>query len=439
MITLSHFQARRQKVFEQMTDNSMAVLFAAPMQYRNSDTEQPYRQDSHFYYLTGFDESAAIAVLLKKGAQCRFILFCQDKDPTAEMWTGSRVGVNGAKEYGADLAYPIGETPKRFPELLLDIENLYYLVNAAPHLDQKLFSWLKNVPKKSRSSSNTPHKFIDLSAILNEMRLIKSTEEITLMRRAAEISVSAHIAAMQNCKPGMNEYNLEAILLHEFYRMGSRHVAYSSIVAAGNNACTLHYTRNQDLLKDKQLVLIDAGAEFENYAADITRTFPINGKFTSDQQAIYELVLASQTAAIDLVAPGVKWEEIQQKIIQVLVAGLIDLKILKGNLQDLIDQKAYEPFYMHNSGHWLGMDVHDVGDYKVKGQSRPLVPGMVFTIEPGLYFAENNAHVPEKWRGIGVRIEDDILTTSTGKEVLTNHAPKKVNAIEELMRKGNIS
>jgi Xaa-Pro aminopeptidase len=267
------------------------------------------------------------------------------------------------------------------------------------------------------------------------MRLLKNPEELESIKRACGISVAAHVKAMRDVKPGMVEYELEAILLHEFYRRGSRYPAYPSIVAGGKNACVLHYTRNDAVLEDNQLVLIDAGAEFDNYAADITRTFPVNGKFTASQQAIYELVLAAQLAAIESIKPGLLWTDIQQTILKIMVAGLVDLKILRGSVDSLIEQKAYFPFYMHNSGHWLGMDVHDVGDYKVKDAWRKLSPHMVFTIEPGLYFSPEYTKVPEQWRGIGVRIEDDILVTPMGSEVLTQGVPKSVTEIEKLVGK----
>lgn len=432
---LSQFKMRRKQVFNQMPDNSVALIAAAPIQYRNSDAEHPFRQDSHFYYLTGFDESFAIAVLLKKGTQNRYILFCQDRDPQAEQWTGPRVGIQGACErYGADEAYSVSEAAIRFPELFLGQTSVYYIINNNPAFDKKLFTWISALRKKSRSGVAIPYKFVDLRTIIDEQRLIKSEEELKSLQKACDISSMAHIKAMQNCKVGMYEYELEAILLHEFYRQGSRHPAYTSIVGAGKNACVLHYINNNALIENNDLVLIDAGAEYDFYAADITRTFPANGKFTKEQQAIYELVLAAQLAAIDAIEPNVTWDVMQNEILNVLVTGLVDLKILKGEPKTLIEEKAYLPFYMHNSGHWLGMDVHDVGEYKVNGQWRKLVPGMVFTVEPGLYISKDNTQVAEKWRAIGVRIEDDVLVSEKGVSVLTQSVPKKVNEIERLMQ-----
>ncbi len=427
-------KARREAVFNKMADNSIALLSAAQLYHRNGDAEFPFRQDSYFYYLTGFDESTAIAVLSKKQGICRYILFCQDKDPKVEQWTGARVGIQDAcKIYGADEAYISSEAFMRLPLLISGTQAVYYLTSNNYAFDKKLFSWIENLRKKGRQGEVVPHQYFDIRMILDEMRLIKSKDELTLMRKASDISAKAHIKAMQACKVGMAEYELEAVLLHEFYRQGSRYPAYTSIVAAGNNACTLHYIRNNQIIKNNELVLIDAGAEVENYAADITRTFPANGKFTSSQRAIYDLVLAAQMAAIENVKPHSTWDSAQDIILKILVQGLIDLKILKGELKTLIEEKAYLPFYMHSSGHWLGMDVHDVGEYKEEGKWRHLVPGMVFTIEPGLYISADNSNVDEKWRGIGVRIEDDIAVTENGYEVLTHGVAKAPLEIEKLM------
>lgn len=426
---------RHQALFDQMADNSIALICAAPMQYRNSDTEYPYRQNSHFYYLTGFEESASIAVFIKKQGECQFILFCQDKDPQAEQWTGPRVGLQEAVEkFGANFAYSIDDVNVKLPELFIGTSIVYYLVNTDKDFERKIFLSIQALSKKIRQGIVVPHQFIDLRVILDENRLIKSEDELKLMRKACEISAHAHMKAMQQCQIGMLEYELEAILLQEFYRHGSRYPAYSSIVATGNNACTLHYTRNTARIENNDLVLIDAGAEYQYYAADITRTFPGNGKFTKEQQSIYELVLASQIAAIEQVAPNVPWDNAQQTILKILVQGLVDLKILQGDVKTLIEEKAYFPFYMHNSGHWLGMDVHDVGEYKIQGAWRHLKPGMVFTIEPGLYISENNMNVEEKWRGIGVRIEDDIVVTKQGFDVLTKDVVKTPAQIEKLIK-----
>ncbi len=435
MLSPAEFAARRQKVFAQMKDNSIAILSAAPMQHRNSDTEQPYRQDSYFYYLTGFDESFALAVLIKQGNEQRYLLLCQERDPAAEQWTGIRAGLRGAiQDHGADEAYSINEASLHLPALLANKKTIYFLVNNNPAFDKKLLSWVDAEQKKSRKGIYAPSEFIDLRTILDEMRLFKTEEEIIILTRTCEISAQGHISAMQHCKPGMFEYELEATLLYDFYRKGSRHVAYPCIVAAGKNACILHYTHNNALIKDNDLVLIDAGAELDGYAADITRTFPANGHFTKEQQAIYELVLAAQLEAIAGATLNATWDQMQKTILKILVQGLIDLAILKGDVATLIEEKAYLPFYMHNSGHWLGLDVHDVGIYKNEQGWRTLTKGMVFTVEPGLYIAHDNQQVAEKWRGIGVRIEDDVYI-DTQPIVLTHAVPKTVSEIEKLMKK----
>lgn len=435
MISGIDYKARRQRIFEKMLDNSVAILPAASIQYRNSDTERPFRQESHFHYVTGFDENSAIATLIKIQGRCLFVLFCQPKDPTMEQWTGVRAGLEGAcKQYGADEAYAISEVSCQLLDILSRADTVYFLMNAARHFHKKLFSLMKALQKKVRSGAHRPSQLIDLQLILNEMRLVKSEEEIKKIKRACDISALAHLKAMQQTRPGLYEYDLEAILFYEFCRQGSRFCAYPSIVASGNNACTLHYTQNDCILKENELVLIDAGAEVDYYASDITRTFPISGKFTGPQQALYELVLAAQKEAINSLAPGILWSDAQDKILEILVRGLVDLKILRGNVQDLIHEKAYRPFYMHNSGHWLGLDVHDVGEYKVDNAWRPLKPGMVFTVEPGLYIDERLEDVDDKWRGIGIRIEDDIVITSNGAQILSDKVPKEIKEIEEIMQ-----
>ncbi|MBS0287202.1 MAG: Xaa-Pro aminopeptidase [Proteobacteria bacterium] len=435
-MTLASCKVRRDELFNKMADNSVALLKAAPIFHRNSDTEFPFRQDSHFYYLTAFNETEAIALLSKKAGKNTFILFCQEKDPLIERWTGKRVGQKDACDiYGADEAYPVSELDNKMPGFLANANAIYYLTGIDTHFDNQIFSWVERLRKKVRQGLNAPHQFIDLRQFIDEQRLIKSSDELKYMQKAASISAKAHSKAMSQCKIGMYEYQLEAVLLYEFYAQGSRSPAYPCIVATGNNACTLHYTQNNAVIKEGDLVLIDAGAEFEGYAADITRTFPANGKFTASQQAIYELVLATQEAAILQAKPGMTWDSMQNAILKVMVQGLVDLKILQGQVQTLIEEKAYLPFYMHNSGHWLGMDVHDVGEYKIAGIWRKLSSGMVFTIEPGIYISRENTTVDEKWRGIGVRIEDDIVITDSGCDILTKELVKTPQEIEKLMQK----
>lgn len=430
---MKEFAQRREKILTHMPDNSLALLTAGPLLHRNSDVEYAFRQDSHFYYLTGLEESFAIALLVKKQKQGRFILFCQDQDPQQAQWTGPRMGIQAARTtLGADESYSIVEVGVRIFDFLQGVHTIFYPFHLHPAFDKKLFEWLGVVKKKARSMLSAPHHLVDLNPILNEMRLIKSPEEMNLIKQACDITVEAHVNVMEQCRVGMHEYNLEAILLHTFCKRGGRHQAYPAIVASGDHACILHYTKNNAPLKDKELVLVDAGVEYGYYASDVTRTFPINGKFSAEQQALYEIVLAAQTEAIASIEPGVAWDSIQQKIIKVLVSGLVDLKILRGDVATLIEEKAYQPFYMHNSGHWMGLDVHDVGEYRKGGKSRILAPGMVFTVEPGLYVPSDLKLVPEPYRGIGIRIEDDILVTEKGYENLTP-VPKAVKEIEKLM------
>lgn len=437
MIDKAQYQQRRQKLFDKMQDESIALIAAAPMQLRNGDTEYPYRQDSYFYYLTGFEESFAIVALVKTKKHCQFILFCQDRDPQAEQWNGPRAGISGAQEkFGAAQAYSINEASLRLTQLFDGLRVVYYMMGAHSGFDRKIFAWLDALRQKSKQKSSLPQRFIDLRSLLDEMRLLKTPAEQEIIRKSCEISTQAHLRAMRRCQVGMHEYELEAVLLHEFYRQGCRNVAYPSIVASGENSCTLHYQRNQSIMQDGQLVLIDAGGEYQGYASDITRTFPVNGKFSAPQQAIYEVVLAAQMAAIEYIQPDKSWSGIQETVLKVLVQGLVDLNILKGDVSNLIESKAYLPFYMHNSGHWMGLDVHDVGDYLIDNQSRLLKTGMVFTIEPGLYFAPH-LRVPDIYKTIGVRIEDDILIKTDGVEVLTQAAPKKIDEIERIVGKSS--
>lgn len=428
------FEARRKKIFDAMADNSIAFLSAAAIQYRNNDTEYPYRQCSYFHYVCGWPEPSAIAVLWKRPEGERFILFCQPKDPAKEQWTGLRIGPEGAKEhYGADEAYPIDALTETVLPWLSTVDTLYTIFNSPSSLEAQIRSWIESLQKRTRQGIQAPHALQDLRTIVDELRLFKSAEEQQLLRTACEIASEGHRQAMLQCRPGMWEYEIEATLLHEFYKRGSHYPAYPSIVAGGKNACILHYVANADRLNDGDLLLIDAGAEYGLYASDITRTFPVNGQFTRCQQAVYEVVLAAQLEAIASVRPGVPWQSLQATVLKIMVQGLIDLKVLKGDVNTLIEQRAYAPFYMHNSGHWLGLDVHDVGDYKRDQQWRALEAGMVFTVEPGLYFNPTHPDIPDALRGIGIRIEDDVLVTAQGHEVFSD-VPKTVQEIEQFMR-----
>ena len=430
-----HNADRRHKLFSKMENNSACLLSASSKVLRNSDVEYQYRQDSHFFYLTGWPEDEAIVVLLKKGDTHRFILFCQEPDDHETRWVGPRIGVDGAlRDYHADEAYPIEQLDSMLPEMLAGLDKLYYPIGSSPLLERKLHQTLKTIAKFKRQGWQAPKHHIELYSLLDELRLFKMGDEVARMRKAASISAQAHAKAMAQCYAGMNEYELEAIYRYEFMKHGAKDLAYLPIVAGGANACILHYTQNNQKIKEGDLVLVDAGCEFQNYASDITRTFPASGKFSKAQQEIYELVLASQMAALDEAKAGRPWNAMQQVILKVLVQGLIDLKILTGSVDELIAKEAYKPYYMHQSGHWLGLDVHDVGAYKINQQWRMLEPGMMLTVEPGLYFPEDDATVPEAYKGIGVRIEDDVLITDSVPDILSQEAPKTVHEIEALMK-----
>ncbi len=434
MITPGEFKQRRKLLMRRMKKNAVALLASASAVARNRDVEYPYRQDSDFHYLTGFDEPEAVAVFAPGREQGRFILFCRPYDETKAIWTGKHAGLEGAKErFGADEAYPIEDLGKVLPELLDQKNAVYFPIGLDNGLDQAVMAAVNALRGKARMGAKPPEEFIALDRLLHEMRLRKSPDEIKAMRKAADVSVQAHQRAMAACRPGMYEYQIEAELAHEFMRHGLRYAAYPSIVAGGRNACVLHYTENADILRDGDLLLIDAGAEFGNYASDITRTFPVNGRFSEAQRLLYELVLEAQAAAIDKIRPGKSWIEPHDAAVRVLVKGLVKLGLLEGRVGKLIKDEAYKKFYMHRTGHWLGMDVHDVGDYKLGDEWRELEPGMVLTVEPGLYIAPDCLDVEPQWRGIGIRIEDDVLVTKEGCEVYTAAMPKTVAEIEALM------
>jgi Xaa-Pro aminopeptidase len=434
MFSKNEFIQRRQQLMGKLGKNAIAIIASAPEAIRNGDGHYLYRQDSDFYYLTGFSEPEAIAVLIPGRSEGEFILFNRKRDPAQEVWTGRRAGQVGAKEtYAADEAYPIDTFAAKLPEFLLGCERIGYCIGRHPHLDEQLLNTINALHSKVRMGIVVPREFMNLEQFLHPMRQVKSATELDCMRKAASISCRAHERAMEICKPGLFEYQLEAELIHEFYRNGSRAPAYNSIVAAGENACILHYEENNALIKDGDLILIDAGCEYSNYSSDITRTFPANGRFSPAQKAIYELVLKAQLACIAKVKPGETLDNIHQTTLQILTEGLVELGLLKGTVDELLEQKAYFPFYMHRTSHWLGLDTHDAGLYKKNGEWIKLAPGMVITIEPGLYIAPDNQTVDEKWRGIGVRIEDDVLVTEAGCEVLTAAVPKTVAEIEALV------
>lgn len=433
-ISPSEYAQRRQQLMQRMTPNSIAILPAATISTRNNSVDYPYRQNSDFYYLSGFQEPEAVLVLIPQREHGEFILFCRERNPERELWDGLRAGQDGAiADYQADDAFPISDIDDILPGLIEGRERVYYSVGNNPEFDQQMMEWLNSIRSKARMGAQPPKEFVVLDHLLHNARLYKSPAEIATMQKAADISCRAHVRAMQAAKPGLYEYHLEAELDYEFRKGGARLPAYSSIVASGSNACILHYTENNALLQHGDLVLIDAGCELDCYASDITRTFPVNGRFSPEQTAIYEIVLQANLAAMEYISPKHHWNDAHDVTVQVITAGLLELGLLHGELDELISSEAYKPFYMHRAGHWLGLDVHDVGDYKVNGQWRKLEPGMTMTVEPGIYIAVDNLDVPAQWRGIGVRIEDDVVVTEQGCRVLTSAVPKTIADIEALM------
>ena len=427
---MSEFAARRTQLLEAIGDG-VAVFPSAPLAVRNHDVEHPYRQDSDLYYLTGLDEPESVLVLTNQHAEHRVVLFVRPKKREREIWDGPRAGVEGAVEaFGADVAFPIDELPKRLPDYLGNVERLHYRLAQNDKADAQLFDCLNLLRRGGRRGVMAPETIIDSSVHLHEMRLRKSEAELATMRRAAAITKEAHLRAMRIAGPGMHEYEIDAELLHIFRKHGSERPAYESIVGSGPNATILHYRAGDRVMNDGELLLIDAGCELGYYASDVTRTFPVNGKFSDEQRAVYEVVLRAQKACIEEVKPGATLEALHDGAVRSITEGLIDIGLLEGDLDALIEDKKYEPFYMHRTSHWLGMDVHDVGHYYVDGKHRPLEPGFVLTVEPGVYIATDAEGVDERWRGIGVRIEDDVLVTKSGHEVLTAGIPKEIDEVE---------
>ena len=434
MISKAEFARRRKRLMGMMGADSIAIIPSAKEVVRSRDTHFNFRQDNDFHYLCGFNEPESILILIPGRKHGDYLMFNRELDLVKETWHGRRAGQQGVMEkFAASDAFPIDDIDDILPGLIEGRERIYCAIGNDKEFDEQILGWLNALRGKMRGTA--PHgEIIDIRHFLHDMRLFKSPSEISLMRKAAQISAKAHIRAMQKTRPGINEYHIEAELHHEFARLGARFPAYNSIVAGGENACILHYVENQDPLMDGELLMIDAGAEFELYASDISRTFPINGKFTDDQKELYNWVLKAQYAAIETIKPGASWSAPHEAAVKVLTKGLIEMGILKGTLRTLIKKEAYKQFYMHKTGHWLGLDVHDVGDYQVGGEPRVLEPGMVLTVEPGLYIP-SNSKVPKRWKGMAVRIEDDVLVTKAGYDVLSKDAPKTINDIETLMSK----
>jgi len=428
---ISIYRQRRERLARAL-QAGVAVIATAPERLRNRDSHYPYRFDSHFYYLTGFTEPDAVLVVLSD----KSILFCRERDPEREVWDGHRYGPEAARErFGFDEAYPIAALDETLAKLLENQPALAYAVGADTEWDARAMRWLNAVRARVRAGIAAPDRVQDVRSLIDEMRLVKDAHELAIMRRAAAIAAGAHRRAMRAARPGRMEYEIEAELLYEFRRGGAQFPAYSPIVAGGANACVLHYVTNDAPLRDGELLLVDAGCELDGYASDITRTYPVGGRFGGAQRAVYDIVLAAQAAAIGKVRPGSAWNEPHDAAVKVLAQGMLDLKLLQGSLEAVLERETYKRFYMHRTGHWLGLDVHDTGDYKRAGAWRPLAPGMALTVEPGLYIRAAG-DVPPELHNTGVRIEDDVVVTAQGCEVLTAEAPKGIDDIEALMRDG---
>jgi Xaa-Pro aminopeptidase len=426
-------QAQRRERLASLMKQGVAVVRTSPERTRNRDSGYPYRFDSYFYYLSAFPEPEAVLVLVA-GAKPRSMLFCREKNPEREIWDGFRYGPDQAREiFGFDEAHPIAKLDELMPQLLANQPSVFCDVGSEAEWDSRVIGWINKVRALVRSGVSAPAEIRDIRVFLDDMRLIKDQHELGTMRRAADISTGAHRRAMRATRPGLREYEIEAEIVHEFRRRGAQSPAYTPIVAGGANSCVLHYVQNDAILKDGDLLLIDAGCELDGYAADITRTFPVGGKFAGAQRDIYEMVLAAQAAAIAVIKPGAEWEAPHNAAVKVLAQGMVDLGLCKGNVEGVIESGDYKRYYMHRTGHWLGLDVHDAGDYKRNGKWLELKPGMVLTVEPGCYVRAGEG-VPEKFWNIGVRIEDDALVTGGGCEIITAAAPKKIEDIESLMR-----
>jgi len=428
------FNKRRQRVFAKLPANSIALLFSGSELRKSADQDYLFQPDTDFYYLTGFTEPDAVAVLIPHANGHEFILFNRPRDIEREIWNGRRAGQEGAcKNYHANQAFSIDELDKILPELLMGKDKIYYPVGRYAEFDEKIINHVVKLRNKIRAGIPSPQQLINIESIVHPMRRIKDDYEIALMRKVGEISAQAHIRGMQVCKPGLFEYEVEAELIYEFRRQGCKWPAYNPIVGGGANACILHYNENNMELQDNDLLLVDAGGEYQGYAADITRTYPVNGKFTEEQRIIYDLVLEAQLAVLELIKPGTPYITLQETAVEVITKGLVKLGIMQGDVDDLIQTQAYKAFYMHNIGHWLGLDTHDAGGYREQEDWIKLEAGFVLTVEPGIYIPAGTPGVAKQWWNIGVRIEDNVLVTASGCEILTQSVPKTVIEIEKLM------
>ena len=433
MIKQKEYARRRRQLIRMAGEDSIIILQAAPASLRNNDVYYPYRQDSDFLYLTGFREPDALLLMIpeKKGGKC--ILFCRDRDPEREMWDGRMVGLEAAvSEYGMDEAYDIKQLEGRLRDYLHDRERIYHDLGRDPLFDQRLIGWLNEFRGETRKTFHAPEEIHALDHMLHDMRVYKSREELSAMRRSARVAIEAHELAMQICEPGMNEADIHASLMHTFTRHQCE-PSYLPIVGGGANACVLHYIANNDVLHDGDLLLIDAGAEYDGYASDITRTFPVNGKFSPQQRQLYDIVLAAQAAAFEKARAGNQWEDVHNAAIRVAAEGMIDLGVLRHGLEEELESEGYKHFYVHKTGHWLGLDVHDVGEYTIDGHSRQLEPGMVLTVEPGIYIHPEESSVAECWRGVGIRIEDNVVISNDEPLILTDSLARTADEIEQLM------
>ena len=431
----NNFSERRSNLAHKVLDDSAIIIASASVKSRISDTDYAYRQDSNFYYLSGYEEPESLILIRPNHDNEKFIIFCRDRDPLREQWDGFRTGQEGAiSEYGADASYSINSVDQLMPELLKGSKNIYFSMSSPCGIDSKINHWIEDIRKNMRAGAEPPENLLSLDSILHEMRLIKEDDELDIMKYAADITTEAHIRAMQAVTPGMFEYQLEAEYLYAFNKNGARSPAYNSIVGGGNNSCILHYVENNAELMDGDLVLVDAGCEYQYYASDVTRTFPVNGKFSPEQKEIYTIVLEAHKQSIEQAQPGNKWNLMHEKSVEVLVEGLLSLGLLNGSKEENIEKGLYSKFYMHRIGHWLGMDVHDVGAYKKDGDWRELENGMVMTIEPGIYILDSLEDVDDKWKGIGVRIEDNIVINDSGNEFLTPDVPRTIEEVEQTIQ-----